>query len=90
MFTSLKRCDAFPADYKDDYLRKIRKYNRKRKIAIMALIGMMKTCEYPPKDINAKGRKNSDNCRGDKKRFFVEESLTRQNNSDKKKKKKNK
>ncbi|ORY12056.1 hypothetical protein LY90DRAFT_637107 [Neocallimastix californiae] len=65
--TCLRRCDTFPADYKDDYLEKY-EYNRERKIAIMALLGMMDP-RRPSKDIEAKRRRNSDNRRGDKRAY---------------------
>ncbi|KAG4083658.1 hypothetical protein H8356DRAFT_1017187, partial [Neocallimastix lanati (nom. inval.)] len=81
--TCLRRCDTFPADYKDDYLERY-EYNRERKIAIMALLGMMDP-RRPSKDIEAKRRRNSDNRRGDK-RDFSRKEPTKQNNYDKNKK----
>ncbi|ORY21669.1 hypothetical protein LY90DRAFT_515973 [Neocallimastix californiae] len=81
--TCLRRCDTFPADYKDDYLERY-EYNRERKIAIMALLGMMDP-RRPSKDIEAKRRRNSDNRRGDK-RDFSRKEHTKQNNYDKNKK----
>jgi len=81
--TCLRRCDTFPADYKDDYLERY-EYNRERKIAIMALLGMMDP-RRPSKDIEAKRRRNSDNCLGDK-RDFSRKEPTKQNTYDKNKK----
>ncbi|KAG4083623.1 hypothetical protein H8356DRAFT_1064736 [Neocallimastix lanati (nom. inval.)] len=81
--TCLRRCDTFPADYKDDYLERY-EYNRERKIAIMALLGMMDP-RRPSKDIEAKRRRNSDNRRGDK-RDFSRKEPTKQNNYDRNKK----
>ena len=81
--TCLRRCDTFPADYKDDYLERY-EYNRERKIAIMALLGMMDP-RRPSKDIEAKRRRNGDNRRGDK-RDFSRKEPTKQNNYDKNKK----
>ncbi|KAG4107442.1 hypothetical protein H8356DRAFT_886662, partial [Neocallimastix lanati (nom. inval.)] len=81
--TCLRRCDTFPADYKDDYLERY-EYNRERKIAIMALLGMMDP-RRPSKDIEAKRRRNSENRRGDK-RDFSRKEPTKQNNYDKNKK----
>ncbi|KAG4081563.1 hypothetical protein H8356DRAFT_1320092 [Neocallimastix lanati (nom. inval.)] len=52
--TCLRRCDTFPADYKDDYLERY-EYNRERKIAIMALLGMMDPRrEDPPRILKPK------------------------------------
>ncbi|KAG4084079.1 hypothetical protein H8356DRAFT_1318413 [Neocallimastix lanati (nom. inval.)] len=81
--TCLRRCDTFPAEYKDDYLERY-EYNRERKIAIIALLGMMDP-RRPSKDIEAKRRRNSDNRRGDK-RDFSRKEPTKQNNYDKNKK----
>ncbi|KAG4094404.1 hypothetical protein H8356DRAFT_998497, partial [Neocallimastix lanati (nom. inval.)] len=81
--TCLRRCDTFPADYKDDYLERY-EYNRERKIAIMALLGMMDP-RRPSKDIEAKRRRNSENRRGDK-RDFSRKEPTKQNNYDRNKK----
>ena len=79
----LRRCDTFSADYKDDYLERY-EYNRERKIAIMALLGMMDS-RRPSKDIEAKKRRNSDNHQGDK-RDFSRREFTKQNTYDKNKK----
>ncbi|KAG4102924.1 hypothetical protein H8356DRAFT_1377622 [Neocallimastix lanati (nom. inval.)] len=78
-FTCLKRCDTFSEDYKDEYLERY-EYNRERKIAIMALLGMMDP-RRPSKDIEAKRRRNRDNCRGNIRDFIRRES-TKQNNYD--------
>ena len=81
--TCLRRCDIFPADYKDEYLERY-EYNRKRKIAIMALLREMDP-RRPTKDIEAKRRKNSDYRRGDK-RDFSRREPTKQTNYDRNKK----
>ena len=80
--TCLRRCDTFPSDYKDDYLERY-EYNRERKIAIMALLGMMDP-QRPSKYIEAKRMRNSDNRRGDKRDYSRKEPI-KQNNYDKKK-----
>jgi len=81
--TCVRRCDTFPADYKDDYLERYEN-NRERKIAIMALLGMMDP-RRPSKDIEAKRRSNSSNRRGDK-RDFSRKEPTKQNTYEKNKK----
>jgi len=81
--TCLRRCDTFPSDYKDDHLERY-EYNREKKIAIMALLGMIDP-RRPSKDIEAKRRRNSDNHRGDK-RDYSRKEPTKQNNYDKNKK----
>ncbi|KAG4097740.1 hypothetical protein H8356DRAFT_940515 [Neocallimastix lanati (nom. inval.)] len=58
-------------------------YDRERKIAIMALLGMMDP-RRPSKDIETKRRRNSDNRLGDK-RDYSRKEPTKQNNYDKKK-----
>jgi len=70
--TCFRRCDTFPEDYKDDYLERY-KYNRERKTAIMALLGMMDP-RRPSKDIEAKRRRNREYRRGDKRDFLIEEN----------------
>ena len=57
--TCLRRCNTFPADYKYKYLERY-EYNRERKIAIMALLGMMDP-RRPSKDIETKRRRNRNN-----------------------------
>jgi len=79
----VRRCDTFPTNYKDDYLERY-EYDHERKIAIMALLGMMDS-RRPSKDIEAKRRSNSDNSRGDK-RDFSRKGSNIQNTYDKTKK----
>jgi len=73
----LRRYDTFPADSKDDYLESY-ECNQERKIAIMALLGMIEQRRHS-KDIVAKRRRNSGNRLCDKRDFCRRES-TLQNN----------
>lgn len=61
----LRRYDAFPADYKDEYLERY-EYHRERKIAIMALLGIMDP-RRPSKDIESKRRRQGDGQKSGKK-----------------------
>ena len=60
----LRRCDTFPADYKNENLEKFESH-RERKIAIMALLGMVDP-RRPSKDLEARRRRSGDSRRGDR------------------------